>query len=72
MQSESGQRLVPNWRREFHNAELYFERSENDDYDENIEGEREEWMHLADLCANNNQTVCNDTIDSHDEYWQSS
>lgn len=54
LQSDLGQTLVPNWRRELHNAELYFERTELDDndLDENLEGDREEWMHLADLCAN--------------------
>ena len=52
LQSELGHSLVPNWSREFHNAKLYFERAENeDDFEENFEGEREEWMPLADLCA---------------------
>ena len=38
-QSELGHNLVPNWRRKFHNAELYFDRAE--------------WMHLAYLCTYN-------------------
>ena len=55
LQIDFGQSVVPNWRREFNNAKLYFERSENDEFEENVEGEREEWMHLADICVNNNE-----------------
>ena len=69
MQSSLGQTVVPNWTREFENAELYFENSiENDEYEERFEGEREEWMHLADLCQNETN-VSNENVRSDLEYW---
>lgn len=72
LQSDLGQALVPNWRRELHNAELYFERTEIDDYEENIEGELEEWMYIADLHANNIDNVTTtDTTGNDADYWQS-
>ena len=71
LQSDLGQSLVPNWKREFNNAELYFEKSETDDFEENVEGEREEWMHLADLCANSLTIAQHDQIDNNQAYWQS-
>lgn len=71
LQSELGHTLVPNWNREFHNAELYFERAENeDDFEENFEGEREEWMHLADLCANNDTELNDENNNDNVQYWQ--
>ncbi|XP_066921730.1 uncharacterized protein [Clytia hemisphaerica] len=71
LQTDLGQSVVPNWRREFNNAELYFERSETDEFEENVEGEREEWMHLADLCANNNEINQDEPSHNDLEYWQS-
>ena len=70
LQSELGHNLVPNWRREFHNAELYFDRAENYEFEENVEGEREEWMHLADLCANNDTELTDENINDNVQYWQ--
>ena len=70
LQSKLGHSLVPNWRREFHNAELYFDRAENDEFEENVEGEREEWMHLADLCANNDTDLTDENINDNVQYWQ--
>lgn len=50
---------------------MYFERSESDDYEDNREGECEEWMHLANLCANNNELPSENTECNNAEYWQS-
>ena len=72
LQSEQGHILVPNWHREFSNAELYFERSDANDFEETlVEGEREEWMHLADLCLNSDDSQLNDVSEADINYWQS-
>lgn len=49
--------IMSNWKREFNNTELYFE--------ENVEGELEEWMHLADPCANSLKITQHDQIDNN-------
>ena len=80
LQSDIGQSLVPNWRRELNNnAESYFSetlpRSNDDEYtqcDDTIQS-REEWMEIADLCANSFQNNPNnvDIEEGNLSYWQS-
>ena len=50
---------------------FFFENSESE-FEETPSGEREEWMHLADLCQNDTNTDVSDSHASNDlEYWQS-
>ena len=68
LQSESGQILVPNWRRHLSNIQNFFtiENVEiNDELD--VEGHREEWMYIAEL--NNSSTVETSDINVDREYW---
>ena len=73
LQSHLGQALVPNWRRQLDNAEVFSETTElvDSDLEENIEENiREEWMHLADLCVND-VVEENDIENVDNQYWQS-
>ena len=70
LSTELSRSLVPNWQREFSNAELYFERAEDNVFEETNNGEREEWMHLADLCTNFEE-ASSETSESDKLYWQS-
>ena len=72
LQTELGQTLVPNWRRQLSNVETYFSVDNSDldeDFDES-EGPREEWMYIADLCNNTNRNDDEQSIiDTNEEYW---
>ena len=72
LMSSLGQNLVPNWRRQLFDAESYISAStvnleDSDDEDQNSHLVREEWMYLADLCTNEDDTRVIDDVDR--EYW---
>ena len=49
LETDTGKMLVPNWHRELQNSESYMTDTSNELFQGDCEGEREEWMYLAEM-----------------------
>ena len=49
LESETGQKLVPNWQRELENSQHYITSTDTDPLENECSVEREEWMYLAEM-----------------------
>ena len=73
LESEIGHVLVPQWKRELHNVESYFTNMDpTDDYEIlDLTEQREDWMHISDMCQSLKTYFDTDGMQGNNDYWNS-